>query len=139
MFPLLGPLEPVIIWTRAQEKEWKRGGAGSLVPGVQSPCTGEESDVSAPNSVHAQAIKKDPHLSSDLCQLRRFLAQLLIWGHRPQCSVNEKKPGRVVGDVLSLYQSEGLKIAYIFREGVLKSPSPSLAAEIKCAVCPGAI
>lgn len=61
MFLLLGPLEPVILWTRAQAKaEWKRGGVVSLVSGVRSLCTGEESE--APNSAHAPTVREDPNL-----------------------------------------------------------------------------
>lgn len=49
-FLLLGPLKPVILWTGAQEKaEQERGGVVSLVPGVRSRCTEEESEAVAPN------------------------------------------------------------------------------------------
>lgn len=50
----LCPLEPVTLWTGAQEKaEWERGGVGSPVSGVPSLCAEEESEALAPNSAHA--------------------------------------------------------------------------------------
>lgn len=44
---------------------WERGGVESLVPGVQSLCTGEESEALAPNSAHAPTVREDPNLSSN--------------------------------------------------------------------------
>lgn len=89
VFFLLGPLEPVILWTGAQEKaEWERGGVGSLVPGVRSLCTGKESE--APNSAHARTVREDPNLSSNLSESVKMVSTTatdLGSGHLSKCGV----------------------------------------------------
>lgn len=89
MFLLLGPLEPVILWTGAQEKaEWKRGGVESLVSGVRSLslslCTEEESEASAPNSAHAPTVREDPNLCESV-KMGSTTATDLGRGHLPRC------------------------------------------------------
>lgn len=80
VFLLLGPLEPVILWTRAQAKdEKKRGGVESLVPDVRSLCTRKESEAPAPNSAHAQSGRLQTSVETSVIHLRWFLPQLLIW------------------------------------------------------------
>lgn len=84
-----------------RREEW-----GSLVPGVPSLCTGEESKALAPNSAHASTVREDPNLSESV---KKALTQLLIWV-KATCHAVVEKSLCVWLFPCSLYQHLGLKI-----------------------------
>lgn len=113
---LLGPLEPVTLWTWAQEKaERESGGVGSLVPGVPSLCTGEEKvELWLPTLLTLQQSGRIQNLSSktSVTQLRWLLPQLLIWAEATCHGVVCLRRSLcvcvcVVGNVGSVHQLEG--------------------------------
>lgn len=75
-FLFLGPLEPVILWTGAQEKaEWEKGGVGEP-RAWRAVSLHRRSKALAPNSAHASTVREDPNLSESV---KKTLTQLLIW------------------------------------------------------------
>ncbi len=115
---------------------------GSLVPGVLSRCLpalGKESEAPVPNSAHAQMLREDPNLNSNLSEsvkMARTTATYLGRGHLPWRGESEEKPVCVVGNVWDVHQLEGLKIADCFLLIVLRSSLSLPGSWIKCAVSP---
>ncbi|CAB1423122.1 unnamed protein product [Pleuronectes platessa] len=71
-FLLLCPLEPVTLWTGAQEKAGgvgrgeERGGASCLACSLSA--LRRKVKLRLPNSAHAPTVREDPNLSSDLSE-----------------------------------------------------------------------